>query len=286
MSSLSPIKNVFLLGLGYSASRIALRLQREGYEVYGLNRSGTGPAGLRILKGDASSREGLSAITELPPLDLMISSLSGSRRLGLDAYRDLVTQGPLRALDRLSWQGPRRVLYLGSTGVYGQRDGEWIDEMSPTEPLHDTGRIQLEAEAALREAADALCVLRLSGLYGPGRTRLIRQALRKRPYFKGDLWANNIHVEDVAGIVSQLLEKRVFPETLLASDDRPMLRREIFDWVRSQHQAPEGLFDENHPESAMDRGNKRISNRRLRGLGLEFRYPDVLQGLAAEMEGP
>lgn len=268
--------------MGYAGRAIAEALARDGHVVWGLNRSGTdAPDGVHAVAGDVLRLESLRVLSPLPPMDLLISALSGTGHKDPEIYRRVYVEGPARVADALNWSGSRRIWFLGSTGVYGGDDGEWVDEATPANPRHRAGEVQLAAEAALRDAADTHCVLRLSGLYGPGRTRLIRQALRKRPYFKPDIWANQIHRDDVAGLVAALVRKETpEPELLLVSDDRPALRREIFDWVRRETGCAEGLYDEDHPARAgRDRGNKRVSNRRLRELGLPLRYPDYASGL-------
>ncbi|MCC5846369.1 MAG: NAD-dependent epimerase/dehydratase family protein [Verrucomicrobia bacterium] len=274
---------IFVAGLGFCGRAIALRLAEAGHEVRGVNRSGEGEvAGVRILGGDVLAGDGLRALSAVPPVDLMISALSGTGQADAEAYRRVYVEGPARIADALRWRGARKIWFLGSTGVYGGADGEQVDEETPPDPSHRAGEVQLEAEAALRSAADDTCVLRLSGLYGPGRTRLIRQALRMRPYLKPEIWSNQIHRDDVAGVVAFLTElQEPPPPLLLVSDDRPALRREIFDWIREAAELPEGCYDEDHPGRATrDRGCKRVSNARLRALGAPLRYPDYRQGLA------
>ncbi len=274
--------NILVAGMGFAGRAIAAALARDGHGVWGLNRLGTdAPEGARAVAGDVLLPETLRGLSPLPPMDLLVSALSGTGHKDPELYRRVYVEGPARVADALTWSSRRCIWFLGSTGVYGAEDGEWVDENTPANPRHRAGEVQLAAEAALRDAADAHCVLRLSGLYGPGRTRLIRQALRKRPYFKPDIWANQIHRDDVAGVVAALARREArAPELLLVSDDRPAPRREIFDWVRRETGCPEGLYDEDHPARAgRNRGNKRVSNRKLRELDLPLRYPDYARGL-------
>ncbi len=274
---------IFVAGLGFCGQEIARRLTVAGHEVWGLNRSGrTAGDGGRVIAGNVLDAGGLAALGEVPPVDLMISALSGTGQSDPSAYRRVYVEGPSRIADGLAWRGSRRLWFLGSTGVYGGADGEWVDEETPPEPSHRAGEVQLEAEAALRNAGEETCVLRLSGLYGPGRTRLIRQALRMRPYLKPEIWSNQIHRDDVAGVVGFLAGREVPPPPLLlVSDDCPALRREIFDWIRGETGLPDGCYDEEHPGRATRaRGCKRVSNARLRALGTPLLYPDYRSGLA------
>jgi nucleoside-diphosphate-sugar epimerase len=274
---------ILVAGLGFCGQTVARQLKEAGHEVYGLNRSGSsGGSGVSTVACDILKEDGLGGLSEIPPVDILLSALSGTGQGNPEAYRRIYVEGPSRIADTLTWNGPRRIWFLGSTGVYGGGDGEWVDEETPPDPAHRAGEVQLEAENALRNAADETCVLRLSGLYGPGRTRLIRQALRMRPYLKPDIWSNQIHRDDVAGAVSFLASQPAPPPPLLlVSDDRPALRREIFGWVRATAGLPDGCYDEDHPVRATrDRGSKRVSNARLRSLGFQLRYSDYRSGLA------
>jgi len=273
--------NIFIAGLGYCGAPLAIRLRDQGHAVWGLNRSGRAPAaGVTAVAADVLRPESLAPLSALPPMDLMVCALSGGGQTDPAAYRTVYVEGPRRIAEALAWRGPRRLWFLGSTGVFGGGDGGWVDEETPVHPHHAQGQVQVDAENALRGAADECCVLRLCGLYGPGRTRMVRQALRRRPFLKPDLWANQIHRDDVVGVVSQLIAREPAPPPLLlVGDDAPALRGEIFEWIRRAAGAPDGWWDEDHPASAIrERGNKRVANRLLRSLGLRLLYPDYRAG--------
>lgn len=275
---------ILVAGTGFTGSRIIKVLREAGHDVTGLNRSGSGSG---MVAGDVLLRESLSGIKVLPPFDLLISTLSGSGEKDPARYRSVYVDGPRRIMDQVAWRTIPQVWMLGSTGVYGVGDGSWVNENTPTEAQHRTGKVQLEAEVALHGACDQSCILRLSGLYGPGRTRLIRQALRKRPYLKPELWANQIHADDVAGLVCFLVARAVPPPPLLlVSDQEPALRKDIFAWVRAEMHLPEGLYDEDHPQRAgSDRGNKRVDSTQMRKLGYALKYPGFREGLKPLLGG-
>lgn len=272
---------IFVAGCGFTGARILEQLRVAGHELWGMNRSGGILAGIPVLKGDVLAEGGLEALRELPEMDLLISTLSGTGLLDPEAYRSLYVDGPRRIGRALKWRGPSTCWMLGSTGVYGIEDGGWVTEQTPTEPLHAAGKVQVEAEKAVGSAFERSCILRLSGLYGPGRTRLIRQALRQGPYLKPELWANQIHREDVAGLVAFLAAKLPEPPpVLLVSDRQPARRKEIFDWVRAELKRPEGCYDEDHPQRAgVNRGNKRVDSSLMQSLGYEWTFPTFREGL-------
>ena len=119
-----------------------------------------------------------------------------------EAYRSVYVDGLLNALAGIK---PRQMLITGSTSVYAQTDGSWVDETSEARPDRETGRILLEAEAiALRSGG---FVARLSGLYGPGRSVLMRKFLSGEAVIEGDglRWINQVHRDDAAKAVVHLL---------------------------------------------------------------------------------
>ncbi len=272
---------IFIAGTGFSGAMIAKQLVNAGHEVFGLNRKGVldSVPQVQMLSGNVLDPRSLAPLQALPEMDVMVSALSATGVKDRNLYRELYVEGPVRIARMLPWAGESKCWLLGSTGVYGEERGEWVTEDTEARPLHHGGQVQLEAERALRAEMGHLSVLRLSGLYGPSRTRLIRQALRKRPYFKADLWSNQIHVEDVAGVVGYVIENELMPEVLLVSDDHPVQRQEIFDWIRQETGYVEGVYDEDHPGAGRNRGNKRVSNERLKGLGYRMIHPDYRSGL-------
>ncbi|WFB36065.1 NAD-dependent epimerase/dehydratase family protein [Kiritimatiellota bacterium B12222] len=272
---------ILVAGTGFTGSRILHQLMSSGHEVWGLNRQGRCEGGFPVLPGDVLAEKGLASLSVLPEMDLLISTLSGTGQQDPAAYRSVYVDGPRRIMDQLRWRAEREAWMLGSTGVYGMRDGAWVDEETEVEPMHRNGEVQVAAEEALRNAADRCSILRLSGLYGPGRTRLIRQALRKRPYLKAEIWSNQIHADDVAGLVTFLVDRdAAAPELLLVSDKEPAQRQEIFSWIRQEMNLLEGVYDEDHSlRAGADRGNKRINSQKMQALGYPLRYPTFRQGL-------
>lgn len=268
---------IFVLGTGYAGSRIAGELTACGHEVVGMNRRKLRDVVWQAEEGDALSPP--PRLRQLGAFDAIVGCLSGTGRKDIGEYREIYVEGLRRVVETLTLASNPRVLFLSSTGVYGQHDGELVDESSPTSPVHAQGGVMLEAENMLDELSMDRCALRLSGIYGPGRWRMIQQAMRSRPYLKPDVWANQIHVDDIAGVVRQLFDQLVWPTRLIVSDDQPSLRREVFDWIRTEAGHPDGFVDEEHGRTATrNRGNRRMNNTRLRELGIHLRYPSYREG--------
>src|SRR5262249_53289182 len=179
---------------------------------------------------------------------------------------------------------PRRFVYVSSTSVYGQTDGGWVDESSPTEPGDESGRIVLECERLLRERLPAAIILRFAGIYGPGRI-IKRAALEKGEPLATDpdRRINLIHVEDGARTVVAGAERGQLGTTYNVADGRPVTRREYYTALAEFLGAPPPRFEPTPASgSRQDRTDRRVSNRRLRDeLGVELDYPDFKAGLKA-----
>ena len=150
--------------------------------------------------------------------------------------------------------GPRWLL-VSSTAVYGQDDGAWVGESSPCAPQRFNGRVLLEAETAL-QAYDGACIVRLAGLYGPGRGALLQRILdgatcqADPPY-----WTNRIHMQDACALLAHLMTLPQVARCYVGVDDAPSTQCEVSRWLAAQLSAPP-------PRAIRGQGsNKRISNR-------------------------
>jgi nucleoside-diphosphate-sugar epimerase len=286
--------STLILGCGYLGRRVGRRLALSGgEEVYGTVRS---PAradelaawSVRPLLADVLDP---GSLDRLPACDRVFYAVGFDRAAGLP-MRTVYVEGLRNALGRLSGRIGRWV-YASSTGVYGQDDGSWVDEDSPAEPRHESGRVCLEAEGALREvsAAEGLhfAILRLAGLYGPGR--IVRRAgLERGEAIVGDpeKFLNLIHVEDAARGAVAALECGEAGRIYNVAADQPIPRRDYYARLAEGLGRPAPRFvsaEPGSPEALRDEANKRVSNRRMRDeLRVELLYPDVESGLRAALE--
>jgi nucleoside-diphosphate-sugar epimerase len=223
-----------ILGCGYLGRRGAARWLDAGYEVAALTRSAVKAdelraAGIRPVLGDVTDAASLAG---LPAVDVVLYAVGYDRSSGRDR-RQVVVEGPRNALAALAGKAGRFV-FVSTTSVYGQSSGEWVDEQSPTEPATEAGRLAVEAEEIVsgvlreglwprerpspsaplpRERGDGMerVILRLSGLYGPGRLlRRVEQLRAGEPIAgDGEAWLNLIHVEDAAEAVVRAAEVRL-----------------------------------------------------------------------------
>lgn len=272
---------VLILGCGYLGRRVARNLQQSGTTAHVLTRSADrardlAAAGFRPHVGDVME---LSSLEGLPEVDGVLHCVGFDRR-GPWSKRDVYVEGLRNALEATGRASPRWV-HVSSTSVYGQEDGSVVDEASVTAPSAEGGQICLEAEellAAFRERTGiATSVLRLAGIYGPGRLLAKAEVLRRGAPLSGSgqEWLNLIHVEDAAAIATAVLSCDHPPDRLLVCDDEPVERKRYYTTLAQLAAAPPPVFS----EEASSVRNKRCSNRRLRSLGFSLSYPTIATGL-------
>jgi nucleoside-diphosphate-sugar epimerase len=197
-------------------------------------------------------------------------------------------QGLRNTLDRLP-VASGRIIYVSSTGVYGQNDGRWVDEQSPCQPVREGGRACLAAEQALLNANPLGCrsiVLRMAGIYGPGRIPRRNNLEAGRPIAApAEGYLNLIHVEDAARVVLAAERTSVIPAVYCVSDGNPVNRAEHYRYLARLIGASEPTFSPPLPDShAAQRSlsSKRVRNTRLvEALAIRLKYPSYRDGLAA-----
>jgi nucleoside-diphosphate-sugar epimerase len=277
-----------IIGCGYLGSRVARRWRDAGHEVFAVTRSGE--------RARAFTREGYRAIvadvldpaslTQLPVSDSVLFAIARGRDASISIH-ELYVDGLRNVLDALP-QATGRILYASSTGVYAHSRGETVDESSPTEPVRDGGRASLAAEQLLRahRLGDRAIILRLAGLYGPGRIPLVDKIRAGEPIPAPDEgWLNLIHVDDAASAVVAAAERAAPPRTYLVADGQPVLRRDYYRELARLLAAPEPRFAPpaaDNPAAARATSSKRVSSARMQAeLRVPLAYPSFREGLAA-----
>jgi nucleoside-diphosphate-sugar epimerase len=280
---------VLIAGCGYVGSALGERLATAGHVVFGLRRRrGDLPASLRFVAADLSDPTSLAA---LPAGLEWVVYAAAADAASDDAYRAAYVDGPRHLLAALSAQGqrPSRVLFTSSTSVYGQQGGEWVDETSATEPRSFSGRRMLEGERIFLNGPFPAVVLRLGGIYGPGRTRLVDAVLGKREIAPGAGYTNRIHRDDAAGAIIHLLSLERPEPLYLGVDHEPAETRAVIAWLAARlGVAPPRLASPTGADNGLRRGstNKRCRNDRLCASGYVFAYPTFREGYGAILQEP
>ncbi|GAA0887913.1 NAD-dependent epimerase/dehydratase family protein [Rhodanobacter soli] len=275
-------ERILLAGCGDLGERVAQRLHARGDEVWALRRQppARGGHGVHWLRGDLTDP---ASLHELPAGITRLVYLPAPATRDKAAYRAIFVDGLRHLLDALDRRKLARVLFVSSSAVYGEHDGDWVDEATPTGPPGFNGAVLLEAEQWLAEQSLPSTVLRLAGLYGPGRLQLIERlrAGQLRVPRETPHWANRIHVDDAAAAVAHLLQLKSPQPLYLGVDDTPMPLDELYDFLAALIDAP--LPAEGAAPAGV--GSKRLRNARLRASGWAPRWLDAREGYAALLDG-
>jgi nucleoside-diphosphate-sugar epimerase len=274
-------ERILLAGCGDLGERVAQRLRAHGDEVWALRRQppARGMHGIHWLRGDLTDP---ASLRELPAGITRLVYLPAPATRDKAAYRAIFVDGLRHLLDALDRRKLARVLFVSSSAVYGEHDGDWVDEATPTDPPGFNGAVLLEAERWLAEQSLPSTVLRLAGLYGPGRLQLIERlrAGQLRVPRETPHWANRIHVDDAAAAIAHLLQLKSPQPLYLGVDDTPMPLDELYDFLAALIDAP--LPAEGAAPAGV--GSKRLRNARLRASGWAPQWPDAREGYAALLD--
>ncbi|NSX07842.1 SDR family oxidoreductase [Pseudomonas lini] len=279
--------SVLIAGCGDVGSRLATQLLNSGWEVHGLRRDVSRlPQGVIGVAGDLFNKD-CPATWPIGAVDYLVYCAAATDH-DEAGYRAAYIQGLQHVLEWLGDYGqvPNRLLFVSSSSVYGQQEGEWVDETSPAVAAGYSGRVMLEAEQVARDSGIPASIVRLTGIYGPGREWLLTQVRRGyRVAIDPPLYANRIHVDDAAGLLTFLLEADwrgvALDDVYIGVDDAPASLAEVVGWLREYLGVTEWAED----ASVRRAGSKRCSNARAKALGWVPKYPSFREGYAAILEG-
>ena len=279
---------LLIFGCGYSAQAFVRRLGR-GWQVTGTTRDPDKVVRLKDQGIDARLCPGgdlRPALDDATHLLLSIAPDTDGDPV-VAAYGDTVA----KAAPHLRWVG-----YLSTTGVYGDHDGGWIDEMTPLEPTTRRGKVRLMAERQWQAIAGAsglpLHIFRLAGIYGPGRGPFekVRNGTARR-IIKENQYFSRIHVDDIASVLAASVARPDPGAIYNVADDDPSPPEDVLSEAArllGLPEPPEVRFEEAEM-TPMARSfyaeSKRVRNDRIkRDLGVTLRYPDYRTGLRALMD--
>ncbi|MCP1416350.1 nucleoside-diphosphate-sugar epimerase [Pseudomonas laurylsulfativorans] len=278
---------VLIAGCGDVGGRLATQLLAAGWEVHGLRRDVSRlPAGVIGVAGDLFNKE-CPATWPIGAVDYLVYCAAATDH-DEAGYRAAYVQGLEHVLEWLNDYGqvPNRLLFVSSSSVYGQQEGEWVDESSPAMAAGYSGRVMLEAEQLALKSGIPASVVRLTGIYGPGREWLLTQVRRGyRVTIDPPLYANRIHANDAAGLMACLLEADrrgvALDDVYIGVDDEPAALADVVGWLREYL----GVTEWADNDSVRRTGSKRCSNARAKALGWTPKYPSFREGYAAILDG-
>lgn len=273
------MRRIMIAGCGYVGTEVGRMLVERGMDVFGLKRNpDTLPDFIRPVFGDLEEPDSLD---NLPAdLDAVVIAVSAGafneaayRRTYITGVRNL-----LQAMDRPGFR-PDRVVFTSSTGVYGQTEGELVDESSPTRPASFSGQVMLIAEQQVLNGPFPACILRLGGIYGPGRTGLLEKVASGEVRIPAKpVYTNRIHRFDAARAIVHVLRLADPDPVYNVVDENPVEYGEMIRWLAEKLNVP--VPDEANPGEAVRSrgGNKRVFSGSLLGSGFRFRYQTFREG--------
>lgn len=270
---------LLIAGCGYLGQAVANLFLAERWEIHAWTMSAE--SARRLAQQPYSTRaldvsDTKQVIAHRADFDVVLHCAS-TRGGGAESYRRVYFNGVCNLLEHFP---ASKLVFVSSTSVYGQTGGEWVNEESPAEPQTETGRILREAEAlALSKSAT---VVRLGGIYGPGRSALLKKFLAGEAILdlQNDRFVNEIHRDDAAMAVRLLaLHNEDSGQIYNVVDNEPTLQSECYRWLAAKLKRP--LPPSGRSTSARKRGpsNKRVSNAKLRALGWSPRFPNFTDGM-------
>jgi len=278
-----------IIGCGYLGTPVAKHWIAQGDQVFALTRSHDNAQRLRTLGiqpllGDVMEPQSLPIF---PAVEQVLYAV-GYDRSGKYSLEDVYVQGLKNVVHRLP-DSVQQLVYISSTGVYGQDDGSWVTETSETVPTRPGGKACLEAELFLldKQAQAALprvTILRLAGIYGPNRIPRLAQ-IKQGQHLKvpSTGWLNLIHVQDAVRVVDCVISQQPSEHLYLVSDGHPVVRHEYLQEIARQLGAPPVVFEDTQADSAVAQragSSKRICNQRLMDeFQLQWKYPTYRETL-------
>lgn len=271
---------VLIVGLGDLGAEVARQLLQLNIGVIGLRRTLVSTTndqrdnGLTMIAADVTQAESLQPLATIQPEIIVYCVAAGGQTDA--AYQSAYVDGLRNVLATQCHNHLlRHVFFVSSTRVYGQDTDALLDESIPAQPSDFGGKRLLEGEHLLQTLACGYTVLRLSGIYGPGRLRMINLAQSPDSWPAQNVWSNRIHRDDAAAfivfLIKQVLAGRPVENCYIVTDSKSSTQYEVLAWVAEQMQRAKADM---LPVS----GGKRLSNQSMLATGFKLQYPDYMTG--------
>ena len=276
---------LLIVGCGYVGSALA-RARQGKDQIWGVTMTEERHPSLRSsgIEPVAADVRSANWTHDLPDqIDAIINTISSG---GAD-YREIYWKSNYDLLQKYRADPPRYFIYTSSTSVYTQIDSRIVSEDAPAVPTTNPGQILLDTEQLLLSAREfsSMVILRLAGIYGPGRHALLDDLREGMSRFSEDptRWVNQIHCDDAASAIAHLLEAAPHHQTYNVVDDEPVRYGDLLAWLAGQLGIPPPIYDAAAPKTRTRQGprpHRRISNSKLRATGWKPRFPSYREGMA------
>jgi len=276
----STLTKVLIVGMGDLGAITARLLVQSGIQVAGLKRTAasgmdeSANGDIEMIAADATQPSTLTELQSLYP-DMIVYCIAAGGQTDAE-YKAAYVDGLRNVLaSQVNNSRLKHVFFVSSSRVYGQDTLALLDESIPALPADFGGQRLLEAEHLLQTLSCGTTVLRLSGIYGPGRLRMLNLAKSPDHWPKQNTWSNRIHRDDAAAFIAFLIHQVLAGGTVqncyIVTDSRPVPQYEVLSWLATQLQMPKPV---QLPASA----GKRLSNRNMLATGFKLQYADYEAG--------
>ena len=274
---------VLIVGCGDLGVELARHLQAQDFIPIGLRRSFNAEASFECIQADVTQPDSLSVVSSLNP-DFIVYCVAASAQTD-ENYHQHYVEGLRNVLNALDGAiNLKHVFFISSTRMYGQTTDALLDENAVPQDMDFGGLRLLEAENLLKQAGKSWThsALRLTGIYGPGRNRMLNLAVNSSNWPIQNIWSNRIHRDDAAAfivfLIQMLLDGQSVQDCYVVTDSRPVSQYEVLHWIASQ------MGTEVAIEISAVVGGKRMSNQRMLSTGFLLKYPDYKAGYLAMLK--
>jgi len=269
---------VLIVGCGDLGGTVAAQLSAMNIQVTGVRRSDVAISGVKVIQADIVEASSLEALKSIQP-DILIYCVAANGQTD-EQYKANYVDGLRNVLaTQFENLNLKHVFFVSSTRVYGQKTDALLDEFTPAVAADFGGERLLEAEALLNKLTCNTTVLRLSGIYGAGRLRMINLAKSPQNWPAQNSWSNRIHKDDAAAfmvfLALQVLASKPIGTCYIVTDSKPSSQYEVLSWIANQMQ-----INSDVTMPAIE-GGKRLSNKSMLSTGFQLQYPDFMSGYRA-----
>lgn len=272
--------NVLIVGCGDLGIELAHQLQSQGLTPIGLRRSLITDASFECIQADVTEPSSLLSLSRLDP-DFLVYCVAASAQTD-ESYRQHYVEGLRNVLSALKDAiNLKHVFFVSSTRMYGQTTDTLLDENTVPQEMDFGGQRLLEAENILKQAGKSwsYTALRLTGIYGPGRNRMVNLAANPSHWPTQNTFSNRIHRDDAAAFIVHLIQMFLNAQPIencyVVTDNSPVSQYEVLHWIAAQMGTE---LTGAEPEVV---GGKRMLNQRMLSTGFLLKYPDYKVGYSA-----
>ena len=272
---------ILIVGCGQLGFSIVKNADPDIFKLYGFSRSlRKSPPSIEMHQVDILKTEAIDAIKLINP-EIIIYAVSADAQ-SIESYQEHYVAGLKNTYEAiLELDHFKHLFFVSSTRVYGQKTTKILSELDIAEPSDYGGEALMEAETVARQLKDKATILRLSGIYGPNRKRMIQLAQSNPGNWPAtNNWSNRIHEEDAARFIVFLMKRIMMNESIeplyLVTDGVPTKQYDVLTWIRNRLQLTTDTIELPILESG-----KQLQSVLLNQTGFVLKYPDFTYGYEA-----